>query len=445
MDRQTQDSLFEGSSRESAEDAKSPGPDLAEPPRLRRADRAQVLLRPCSLEELLGPDHMARLVWDLVTRWDLSALEQQIKARGATPGRAQTDPCILLSLWLYAYIKGVSSGRELDELCESDDAYRWLCGGVSLNYHTLNDFRVDHEKVLDDLLTQMIAALTSQGLVKVRRISQDGTRVRAWAGRKSFKTRPLLERHLAEAKAHVAAMKQQAADPKMPLRRQKAAQRAAQQRLSRLEKAISELAKVEAAKAQQKEKSSKHNAARASETDPQARYQRMPGGGTAPAYNVQLAVDTQSRAVVGVDVTNAGSDVHQSQPMRQQVEQRTGQKVEQHLMDGGYVGLDSIENAEPHVTIFAPVPKPKKEGVDPHQPKPGDGPQVGQWRVRMGTEEAKTIYKERVRTSETVNAECKTYRGLGQIMVRGLNKVRCVALLSALAYNIVHFATALRG
>src|SRR5207237_2688787 len=131
MDQQTQATLFEGSSPESAEDAKSPGPDLAEPPRLRRADRAQVLLRPCSLEELLGPDHMARLVWDLVTRWDLSALEQQIKARGATPGRAQTDPCILLSLWRYAYIKGVSSGRDLDELCESDDAFAGRCCGVS--------------------------------------------------------------------------------------------------------------------------------------------------------------------------------------------------------------------------------------------------------------------------------------------------------------------------
>jgi transposase len=442
MDQQTPNLLFEGLSPEPAADAKSPGPDLTQPPRLRRADRAQVLLRPCSLEELLAPDHMARLVWELVMRWNLSGFEEQVKARGAAPGRAQTDPRILLSLWLYGDIQGVSSGRELDERCQSDDAYRWLSGGVSLNYHTLNDFRVDHEKALDGLLSQMIAALTSQGLVKVRRISQDGTRVRAWAGRKSFKTRPLLEQHLAEARAHVTAMKQQAADPKMPLRRQKAAERAAQQRLSRLEKAMGELAKVEAAKAQQKEKPSKHNAARASETDPEARHMRMPGGGNAPAYNVQFAVATEGRAIVGVDVTNAGSDVHQSQPMREQVEQRTGQKVEEHLMDGGYVGLDSIENAEPHVTIFAPIPTANKAGVDPHHPMPGDGPDVGQWTRTMSTEPAKTIYKERARTSETVNAECKSYRGLTQFMVRGINKVRCVALMSAMAYNIVHFAAA---
>jgi transposase len=410
------------------------------PPRLRRADRAQMLLRSCALEELLDPDHDARMVWDVVKRWDLSRFLEKVLARGESPGRASTDPLILISLWLYAYTRGISNGRELARLCEEHDAYRWIGGGVSLNYHTLNDFRVEHEKALDELLTQMIAALIGGGLVKVRRISQDGTRVRAGAGRNSFKKKQTLKDHLRQARAHVSAMKRQADDAKMPMRRQKAEQRAARQRVERIEKALKELSRVEAAKEMQKEKPSKHQPAKASMTDPEARLMRMADGGTAPAYNVQFAVATEGRAIVGVEVTNAGSDVQQSVPMRRQVERRTGGKVNEHLMDGGFIGLESVQRAaENNVTVFAPVPKAKKEGVDPHQRKKSDSPAVGAWRVRMGTPEARDIYKERAATVETVNGDCKTYRGLNQFLVRGIQKVKCVALWSALAYNFVQF------
>jgi Transposase DDE domain len=274
----------------------------------------------------------------------------------------------------------------------------------------------------------------------VERISGDGTRVRAGAGRDSFKTAPTLAEHLAEARAHVEALKRQGEDPAMSAQRQKAIERAARERMERLERAIEEVKKVEQAKAKQKEKRSKHQPAKASETDPEARQMRMPGGGTAPGYNVQFAVATEGRAIVGVDVTNAGSDVHESQPMREQVEERTGQKVLEHLMDGGYIGLESVEqSAAAGTTVYAPVPKPRNKNVDPHRPKKTDSQAVAQWRQRMGTDAAKAIYKERASTVETANGECKAYRGLKQILVRGIDKVRCVALLSALAYNIVHF------
>jgi transposase len=430
--------------------AKSPTHDAAMPPRLRRPDRSQVLLRPCALDDVIDAEHPARIVWEVVCRWDLSKFLTGVRARGERPGRAATDPKVLISLWLYAYTRGVGNGRELDRLCHAHDAYRWLCGGVSLNYHTLNDFRVDHEAALDDLLTQMIAALTSQGLVKVERISIDGTRVRAGAGRNSFKKRDALERHLREAEAHVSTLKQQAQDPAIAAaasaQRRQAAERAARQRVERIEQAMSELAKVEAAKAAQKDKPSKHRPAKASTTDPQARQMRMPDGGTRPAYNVQLAVATDGRAVVGVDVTNAGSDVHQDQPLRQQVERRTGRSVNEQLIDGGYIGLEAIDAAaEAGVTVYAPVPKSKNKDVDPHQPKKSDSPAVAQWRVRMATPQAKATYKQRASTVETANGECKSYRGLTQTLVRGINKVRCVALWSALAYNLAHFAGHLIG
>jgi transposase len=410
------------------------------PPRLRRADRAQIVIRPCSLEELLEPEHPARTAWALVKSWDLSRFLAVIRARGEAPGRAAIDPVILISLWLYAYTRGVSNGRELARLCETHDAYRWICGGVPVNYHTLNDFRVNNQQAIDDLLTQMIAALTSQDLVSVEVISNDGTRQRGAAGRGSFKTRETIEEHLAQAKAHVEAMKTQAQDPNTSLQRQKAAERAARERVERLERAVQEVKKVADAKAEQKEKTSKHQPAKASTTDPEVRQMRVPGGGTAPALNVQFAVAVEGRAIVGVEVTNDGSDVHQSEPMREQVEERTGQKVDKMLIDGGFIGLDNIDAAaEAGTTIYAPVPKPRKEGVDRHQPKRTDSEPVAEWRVRMGTDAAKALYKHRASTVETANAECKTYRGLDQFLVRGIDKVRCVALWSALAYNFVHF------
>jgi transposase len=410
-------------------------------PRLRRADRAQVLLRPCSLEELLAPDHQVRMVWAVVCQWDLSLFLATITARGETSGRAATDPRILICLWLYAYVRGISSGRELDRLCESDDAFRWICGGVSLNYHTINDFRVGHQKALDNLLTQMIAALLEADAIGIDRISNDGTRQRASAGRNSFKQATTLARHMEEARAHVEAMKQQGDDPTISAQRQKALERAAREKMERVQKAIEEVKKVEQAKAQQKEKPSKHQPAKASATDPEARQMRMPGGGTAPAYNVQFAVATEGRAIVGVDVTNAGSDVHESQTMREQVEERTGRKILEHLVDGGYIGLDAVEqSAAAGTTLYAPVPEPRKEGVDRYQAKKTDSEAIAAWRQRMGTPEAKAIYKERASTVETVNGECKTYRGLKPFLVRGLDNVKCVALWAALAYNLVHFS-----
>ena len=181
---------------------------------------------------------------------------------------------------------------------------------------------------------------------------------------------------------------------------------------------------------------------RASTTDSEARVMKTPDGGFRPAYNVQLAADTESRAIVGVSVTNSGSDRALSEPMRQEVESRTGGKVEEHLMDGGFVNFDPLDQAEQAgVTVYAPPQASKK--VDPYQVRPTDSAEVAKWRRRMATEEAKTIYKERAATSETVNADLRTYRGLDRFLVRGLAKVKCVALWSALAYNLMHFGKAL--
>src|SRR5687768_2803529 len=204
-------------------------------PRVHTAQRDQVEWRTVDLDGVIPPDHRARVIWRVVERLDLSAFYAEIRSRGDQAGRPATDPMILLALWLYATTDGVGSGRELERLCVQDNAYRWICGGVAVNYHTLNDFRVDHGDKLDQLLVQVLAALTHQGLVTLERVAQDGMRVRADAGAASFRKEPTLIEHREAARAHVALLKQALTeDPGAKLRAQEAARcRAAEEQLAR--------------------------------------------------------------------------------------------------------------------------------------------------------------------------------------------------------------------
>lgn len=412
--------------------------------RLRRPDRAQMIFDPSSLDERLPQDHAARVIWAVVQRMELSAWEKQIEARGSSPGRAATDPRLLVGLLLLAAMEGVGSSREIAELCQRDIAYQWMCGGVSLNHHTISDFRVGFEKELDGLLSDTLAVLVHKGLVNVQRISQDGVRVRASAGRSSFRRGQTLKKLRAEAQKHVEELKKQWDDPALSARIKAARERAANDRLRRIDEALELLPAAEAAKQRHTGKPSRDRAARVSTTDPEARPLKLGSGAIQPAYNVQLATDTQSRAIVGVLIGTSGSDAQYAPPMREQVKQRTGLQVSEHLMDGGYFNKAALEEAhDQKVAIYMPLPKAQEGKSDPALPKRGDGPGTLAWRARMIQQATAAIYNQRASTSETVNADLTTYRGLGRLLVRGVSKVKCVALWSALAYNIMHFASAL--
>jgi len=400
-----------------------------------------------SLDETIPPEHHVRVLWDLVERLDLSGFTEGLKVCEGEAGRSATDVRLLVALWLYAATQGVGSARELDRLCEHHAAYRWLCGGVRVNYHTLSDFRVDHEKALDGLMTEVLALLMERKLVSVYRISQDGLRVRASAGKSSFRRQERLQSLLEQAQAQVAALKAQREAPTGADRnaRQGAArERAARERLERVNQALEALEQVKKVKARARNNQrDKPSAPRASTTDSEARVMKMPDGGFRPAYNVQVATDTASRAIVEVDVTQEGTDKTQSEPLREQVQERTGGEVKEHLMDGGFVKREQIERAEQNgVKVYAP-PQQSRQDLDPYRVRETDSPELAAWRTRMATEEAQAIYKERASTSETVNADLRTYRGLGPFLVRGLRKVRCVALWSTLAYNLMHFGQVL--
>ena len=416
-----------------------PQAPLVGTPRFQAAVRHQVRFRAASLEELIPQEHSVRIIWDYALQADLSSLYQQIKAVQRHAGRPPIDPRILFALWLYATLRGVGSARLLDELCREKIDYQWICGDVSVNYHTLADFRRDHAGLLDDLLTQSVAVLITEGLVDLQRVAQDGMRVRASAGAASFRRKPTLEEALAEAQAQVEALRrEQEDDPKASNERQKQARRrAAEERAARVAAALARMPELEA-----KKKPDEKDKARCSTTDPEATVMKMANGGFNPAYNIQFATDTKSQVIVGVDVVTVGSDQGQMPPMVGQIQQRYGRAPGEYEVDGGFAKLEDIEAVSaPDVgcTVYAPVQKPKDPKVDPHTPRPGDSAAVAEWRQRMGTEEAKEIYKDRAATAECVNALARR-RGLMQVVVRGAARVRAVALWVALAHNVMRIA-----
>ncbi|MBI5737698.1 MAG: IS1182 family transposase [Mycolicibacterium neoaurum] len=409
--------------------------------RLRKADRQQMAWGRIDLDAQLPGDHAARAIWSVIDRLDLSALYAQVKARGEEAGAPAIDPKILLALWVFATSEGEGSAREIWRLTSLHAAYRWICGGVDVGYHTLSDFRSEQGTVIDDLITQVLALLMRQDLVDLSRVAQDGTRIRASAGAASFRREQTLQSLMQAAREHLEAVTKECADPAFSARRAAARKRGARERIERLEAALAQIPEVARVK---QRNGAKEKPPRVSTTDPDARVMKMGDGGFRPAFNVQFATTTDdARVIVGVEVTNRGSDAGESTPMIGKIEGRTGVRPKEMLVDGGYPQHDAIDAAaQQQVTLYAPVPKPREGSTrDPHAPCEGDSEAVAAWRQRMGTDEAKEIYKERAATAETVNADGKTHRGLDHLVVRGLVKVSGSALLFALTYNILRTIT----
>lgn len=403
-------------------------------PRLLKANRDQLFLRPTSLEDLLPADHLARTVWDLIADVDMSGWVAHVRAVEGHQGHPAIDPRLLLAVWAYGLSQGVGSARALDRLCSEHDAYRWLLGGVTVNYHTLSDFRGQHADALEGLFSDILAALQFDGLVTLNRVAQDGMRVRASAGDASFRREATLQQCLTEAQAHVRKLATQldAADKAPSPRQRKAAERTARERLQRVRQALAELPKIRAA---QKVKDPEN--ARASTTDPDARVMKMGDAGFRPAFNVQFATDCESQLIVGVDVVNTGSDRAQLLPMLDQLERRFHRLPGAMLADGGFASHLAVEQTDQRgVTLYAPVEQSKIRGLDRHMPRPDDSPAVAQWRQRMATPQAHDIYKDRAATAECVNALARL-RGLRCFLLRGLQKVRCFTLLVAVVHNLL--------
>src|SRR6202167_1101722 len=342
--------------------------------RVVRPDRRQLRWDMIDLEGLLAADHRARLVWSFVESLDLSPLYDQVLAREGEAGRPAADPAVLLSLWLYATIEGVGSARELERLAQSDVAYRWLAGGVPLSYHGLADFRVDSVEVLDRLLTQSVTALIAEGLISLDEIAVDGTKIRASASRKSFRTGEKLIKIEAAVTERLAALKQElSSDPGASSRRRQAArERAARDVQARAAKARTALERLEA---ERKSRAAKHvkdearkKGPRASTSDPEARFMRFPDGAIRPAYNAQIAAAPKEGVIVSIELTDRRNDAGLAGPMVDDIARRYGRTPDRLPVDTSYATAKDIVALAAHiagpVSVYTPPPS-EKETVKP--------------------------------------------------------------------------------
>ncbi len=311
-------------------------------PRLISIDRQQILLRTVDVEKLIDEDHSARSVWELVGRLDLGLYHAQIEAVEGGAGRNHTDPQLLVSLWLYAYSRGISSAREVARQCEFEPGFQWLCGLQAISHRTLSGFRSENKAALDDLFVQVLGMLSAEGLISLERVTLDGTKIKANAGGNSFRRKEKLEAHLELAREQVRILNAEGEEKETTANRQAAARRrAARQRASRLEAAVREVERLQ----QEKKHDRKDFVARASSTDPDAHVMRNGEGGTVPSYNVQLLTDVTHGLVVNVDATTDAIDYRQMQPALERCVKTLGQKPKQIVADGDYTNHASVQAA----------------------------------------------------------------------------------------------------
>lgn len=421
-------------------DQAGPRAEVLGAPRLRVPERHQIGLEMAALDDLVSEDHPVRAVWAFVERLDLSALHDAVKAREGQPGHPPADPKLMLALWLWATVDGVGSARQLDRLCRDHLAYRWLCGGVSMNYHSLSNFRIAHVAVLERLLVQGVASMVEAGMVSLDTLAQDGLRVRAGAGASSFRRHARLDDLLAAARTRVERLRAEVEmDPTAGDRVRRAAkERGAREREARIAAAQERMKELEAER-ERREKTNKKQVAkqkepRASTTDADARVMKMGDGGWRPAYNMQIISAPEPQVIVAVDIDTSGSDRGLAQPGIETVHAE-GYEPSDYLVDGGFTKNDDIEWAHANnIRMWCP-PAQTRHGTDPYAAKKDDGAGVADWRERMKSEDGKAFYRLRCE-HECINAHARRM-GLRQLTLRGKIKARIHLLWFAVAHNMM--------
>lgn len=414
--------------------------------RVKLPERHQVEMQLMSLDEMVRSDAFVRTVVKYVDSLDLSELYDRVKATVDHVGRDRIDPRILFSLWLFATLEGINSGRKIAELTERDVAYMWICGGVSVNYHTVCDFRKDHGELVERILTDSIAVLHQHDLVKLETLAQDGMRVRASAGSGSFRRQGKLKECRKLAELYLQQLKEESdSDDDEGKGGRSARLRAATEKLERIEQACLEMEGLQERYIKRnKTKSTEHHRSepRASTTDPEARRMKMGDNGFRPAMNVLFSNDVDALLIVNVDVTNVGSDAGLLAPMYHSVCTTYGTVPKKYLADGGFSKKKGVTELEKNGTHFYgklhAERKQLEAGKDPYQARSRENGYFTAFRERMGTQEAQDIYRKRAAAAEFPNAVCRN-QGLRQFSVRGIAKAKAQVMWHALAYNFRRF------
>jgi transposase len=407
-------------------------------PRTTEPERRQGTICFSMPEDTLDADHPARVLWQALGGLDLSAFLAGARSLEGHAGRPTHSPRMLLTLWTYAISQGVGSAREIERLAKADRAYAWIVGDATVSHHVLSRFRIGHRAALDELMTNILAALTQKGVLSLRLVALDGMRVRAAASAPSFRTEPSLEECREQAALHLKAVLAQADDPELTRAQKAAREHGARDFQQRVEDAIPTVQRL-----QEERGPPRRSAVRASTTDAEARVMKMGDGGFRPALNVQIATAGSElggpRTIVAVGVTNVGSDMGAMTPMLEQIEARTGERPKALLADANHGKHEAITLATAKgIEVLMPVPARSRTPGE----RQNDDPAIAEWKARMETEAAKDLYRARPGLCEWTNAQLAGRFGLRQFLVRGIDKTTCVVLLAAITSNLTqHLST----
>jgi transposase len=391
-------------------------------------------------------------VWSFAETLDLGPFYAAIGSREGEAGRPTPDPLVVVALWLYATLEGVGSARELDRLVKRDVAYRWLAGGVPVNYHGLSDFRVGWAEELDRLLTQSVTALVSERIVDLKEVAIDGTKVRAPVSSRSFTRGGRLERIERAARERVETLKRDVeADPAAGSRRRQAAQaRAARETQEKVARARQTLEKLRQEKAAREKSHAKEEKAKGmpsvSLTDVEVRRMRFADGAVRAGYNVQTAALPGSGIIVSVEVSDRRNDTGLALPMIEAIVRRYGGPPERALFDEGYACIEDVEALAGHaagpVEVYMPAPTERpSEELKPNslyrrlRKRAAEPEPIKAWRARMDSTEGQAVFKRR-KLIELIHAHYKN-RALARLTVIGQLKTKAVALWHALANNLM--------
>lgn len=387
--------------------------------RIKPVERNQMMMRPVDVEGLVEEDHPARAIWEFVGQLDLSAYEKPIEAVEGVAGRPVWDPRLLISVWIYAYSRGIGSAREISRRLAYDPAFQWLAGLEVINHHSLSDFRVAYDQELTELFTHTLGVMSAEGLVSLERVMHDGSKVRAMAGADSFRREETLRTHLEAARQQVEAMGDPRADESA--RQRAARQRAARERKERLELALEELAKIRQGKSDPKDQES----ARVSLSDPTSRIMKEGSGGYGPNYNVQISTDAKNKMIVGAGVSQNSSDSGELMPAVERIEQNLAKTPEQLVSDGGFTNRQNIiDSAAKGIDFIGSFPEHheqsegqlRRRGVAPefYVPAFQYDPQqdcyrcpAGELLQRAGQENRPGVIHYQYRAEATVCAQCR--------------------------------------
>jgi len=384
----------------------------------------QAWLLPPSVKDVLGEDHLCFFLHQMVERLDLSAFGADYSEEGQRP----YAPAMMVKVWLYAYCLQVTASRRLEQRVKEDLAFRYLAGGASPDYWTLNDFRTRHRRAINDLFLQVVEVARGLGMGRLGHVAIDSTRVHANASRRRMETQKELRQRLARTRRAIRRWQQQcdAADPN---------EEPGTQVKSRYKKQLEEQV---AATQQKLRKLKKLGVRQLSVTDSDSRFLHESGGGFTLGYTVDLAV-SDDHLIVGQRTTQAVSDSDSLWPMVKQVEATCGEKPQEVSADSAFFSVQNLKRLERR-GIEGYLPDAHLSGELQRRRGPlktaGDGPAHRRMRAKLRSPAGQARYRRRQALVEPVFGVLKEQRGMRRLRLRGLRKAGTEVALYCTAFNL---------